>query len=126
LAERKLTELLSDPATPEYLTADESYRPIPIALARAEVVIELLATNISEQGLTPQGDEPAGCARLRVDKRCASCRIWPNRQRSRRPARHSSRWQEAPALTVCCPPPAVPASECLRRRIESLKLLVPQ
>lgn len=44
LAERKLTELLSDPAMPEYLTADKSYRPVLIALARAGAVIELLAT----------------------------------------------------------------------------------
>lgn len=52
LAERKLTELLSDPAMPEYLTADESYRLASMALARAEAVIELLAVG----GLHP-GEE---------------------------------------------------------------------
>lgn len=60
LAERKLTELLSDPATPEYLTADESYRPALMALARAEAVIELLATHVAEQGLTAKVTSPRG------------------------------------------------------------------
>jgi hypothetical protein len=60
LAAERLAELLDDPATPEYLTADPSYRPALAALARAAAVVELLATHVAEQGLTADVTSPRG------------------------------------------------------------------
>jgi hypothetical protein len=60
LAEVKLAQLLADPATSEYLTVDESYRPALAALARPEAVIELLATHVAAQGLTAKVMSPRG------------------------------------------------------------------